>query len=281
MTRRIVITGGDTGLGLACAHRLLTDEVSMVLVGRRGEVLERARGQLLSGHEGADAAVAASGAAAGGEDESSGAAEGAEGETSGAEIHTAVADLTDPDAVQGLADELCGGPSIDVLVLNAGGNAGVGAGEDLHAVARAWREDFEGNVLTAVLLERALRGHLSRPGARVVAMSSIAGLRGSGSYGGAKAALNAWVWSTATALAAEGITVNAVAPGFVPETDFWQPRLEADPSLWESRVAPIPAGRPGTAEEVAEAVAYLASPTAGWTTGQILQVNGGTLLGRG
>ena len=81
----------------------------MVLVGRRGEVLERARGQLLSGHEGADAAVAASGAAAGGEDESSGAAEGAEGETSGAEIHTAVADLTDPDAVQGLADELCGG----------------------------------------------------------------------------------------------------------------------------------------------------------------------------
>lgn len=270
MTRRIVITGGGTGLGLACARRLLTDEVSLVLVGRRGEVLERAREELLAGHDGADLAVAGSGAAAGGE-----------GDTSGPEIHTAVADLTDPDAVQALADQLADGPPVDVLVLNAGGNAGVGAADDLHAVAQAWRDDFDGNVLTAVLLERALRGHLRRPGARIVAMSSIAGLRGSGSYGGAKAALNAWVWSTATALAPEGITVNAVAPGFVPETDFWQPRLEADPSLWESRVAPIPAGRPGTAEEVAEAVAYLASATAGWTTGQILQVNGGTLLGRG
>ena len=46
-------------------------------------------------------------------------------------------------------------------------------------------------------------------------------------------------------------------------------------------MAQIPAGRPGTPEEVAAAVAYLAAPDAGWTTGQILQVNGGTLLGRG
>ena len=52
-------------------------------------------------------------------------------------------------------------------------------------------------------------------------------------------------------------------------------------ALHDSRVAQIPAGRPGTPEEVAAAVSYLAAPDAGWTTGQILQVNGGTLLGRG
>jgi 3-oxoacyl-[acyl-carrier protein] reductase len=67
----------------------------------------------------------------------------------------------------------------------------------------------------------------------------------------------------------------------VPATDFWKGRLEADPSIFDDRVAQIPAGRPGTPEEVAEAVAHLASPEAGWTTGQILQVNGGTVLGRG
>ena len=82
------------------------------------------------------------------------------------------------------------------------------------------------------------------------------------------------------ALAAEGIAVNAVAPGFVPDTEFWQARIEADPDLPRSRASGIPMGRPGTPAEVAEAVAYLASPSAGWTTGQILGVNGGTVLGR-
>ena len=81
-------------------------------------------------------------------------------------------------------------------------------------------------------------------------------------------------------LAKDGITVNAVAPGFVPDTDFWRAD-RADPTVVADRVSPIPMGRPGTPDEIAEAVAYLAGPDAGWTTGQILQVNGGTLLGRG
>jgi 3-oxoacyl-[acyl-carrier protein] reductase len=89
------------------------------------------------------------------------------------------------------------------------------------------------------------------------------------------------VWSEASALAQAGVTVNAVAPGFVPDTEFWRDRIAANPAVAESRVAQIPMGRPGTSREVAEAVAYLASPQAGWTTGQILQVNGGTVLGRG
>lgn len=247
MSRRIVISGGGSGIGLACARALAPTASELVLLGRRESVLQQAVEQL---------------SAAG-------------------RVTTHAVDLTDPVGVQRLADDLTSGPTIDVIVANAGGNAGHAAGESLAEVAQAWRADFDGNVLPTVLLVQALLDHLTTPGARIVAMSSIAGLRGSGAYGAAKAAVNAWTWSTATELAPSGVTVNAVAPGFVPETDFWQPRIAQDPAIYDSRVAPIPMRRPGTADEVAAAVAYLASPDAGWTTGQILQVNGGTLLGRG
>lgn len=250
MTRRIVITGAGSGIGRAIARRLLPEAPSFALVGRRLSALEET------------AAVVRAAAP-------------------GVEITLHSADLADPVAVHNAAAEITSGPLVDVLVLNAGGNFGVSGGSDLGAVADAWRADFEGNVLTTVLLAHALRDHLRAPGGRVVAMSSVAALRGSGAYGAAKAAVNAWVWSEASRLASAGVTVNAVAPGFVPDTEFWHDRIAADPAIVDNRTGQIPMGRPGTPEEVAEAVAYLVDPEAGWTTGQILQVNGGTVLGRG
>jgi len=83
----------------------------------------------------------------------------------------------------------------------------------------------------------------------------------------------------AAELGLDGITVNAVAPGFVPDTEFWEGRLSAQ--VVEPRVEGTLVRRPGTPEEVAEAVAYLASEQAGFTTGQILPVSGGAVLGRG
>ena len=90
--------------------------------------------------------------------------------------------------------------------------------------------------------------------------------------------MHSCVLSLATQLGPDGIA-NAVAPGFIPDTEFWEGRLTHE--VVSVRVNATTVGRPGTPEEVAEAVAYLASEHAGFTTGQILQVNGGWMLGRG
>ncbi|MDM7829896.1 SDR family NAD(P)-dependent oxidoreductase [Cellulomonas edaphi] len=193
---------------------------------------------------------------------------------SGGAFRVEVADLREPDEVQALVDRL---GVVDVLVLNAGGTA-TRHDDGIAGAAAMWLDDFRLNVLTTVLLAEALLPRMSRPGGRIVAMSSVAALRGAGSYGAAKAAVSAWVTGTAAAVAKDGITVNAVAPGFVPETEFWAGRLTDE--LVAGRLAGIPAGRPGTVEEVAEAVAYLTSPRAGWTTGQVLAVHGGSVLAR-
>lgn len=245
MTRAIV-TGGGTGIGRACARRLAADGSEVVIVGRRLDVLTEAAAAI-------NDAVGTS------------------------RVSAEPCDLEDPASVRVLADRLESGPTIDVLVNNAGG-VSLDATDSLEDLAAGWRRDFDNNVMTAVLLTEALLPKLTRPGARIIAMSSVAAFRGAGSYGAAKAAINAWVYGLSATLAGDGITVNAVAPGFVPDTEFWDSRRSDE--LIASRTAGIPMGRPGTPDEVAEAVAYLASPGAAWTTGTILHVNGGAVHSR-
>ena len=239
MTRHALVTGGGTGLGLAITRRLVTDGMTVTIAGRRQEVLDEAAAAL------------------------------------GPAVTTHAADVTDPHAVAGLADALP--DRVDVLVLNAGGTAPT-TGESLAAVADDWTTDFRLNVLSAVLVTEALLPRLPRPGGRVVAMSSVAALRGAGSYGAAKGALNVWVTDLAGRLAADGITANAVAPGFIPETGFWDGRRS--PEIVESRLARIPMGRSGSPDEVAALVGHLASVEAGFTTGQVIGIHGGTVLAR-
>jgi 3-oxoacyl-[acyl-carrier protein] reductase len=239
MTRHALVTGGGTGLGLAITRRLVTDGMTVTIAGRRQDVLDAAAAEL------------------------------------GPSVTTHAADVTDPAAVARLAEALP--DRVDVLVLNAGGTAPT-TGESLAALADDWTTDFRLNVLSAVLVTEALLPRLPRPGGRIVAMSSVAALRGAGSYGAAKGALNVWVTDLAARLAPDGITANAVAPGFIPETGFWDGRRS--PEIVEGRLARIPMGRSGTPDEVAALVGHLASTDAGFTTGQVIGIHGGTVLAR-
>lgn len=242
-----MVSGGGTGIGCAVARAFARSGDRVAIVGRRSHVLERA-------------------------------ARGLRRET-GRSIAWFPADLSRPDDVEWVAKELLSelGPTVDVLVNNAGGVPGTRE-DGVAGVAAAWQAAFTANVLTAVLLTEALTPHLSSPGGRVVTLGSIAALRGGGVYGAAKAALHAWSFSLAAELGPQNVTVNVVAPGYTEHTELFR-----DAMTEERRgrlVSETLVGRAGRPEDVAAAVYYLASPEASFITGQILHVNGGALLGR-
>jgi NAD(P)-dependent dehydrogenase (short-subunit alcohol dehydrogenase family) len=147
-------------------------------------------------------------------------------------------------------------------------------------LAGTWQAAFESNVLTAVHLVEALRPELERAAGRVVLLSSVAALRGSngGPYGAMKAALHAWMYDLARDLGPHGGTANVVAPGFVPDTEFWEGRLSEENRA--ERASQTLVGREGTPREIASLIAWLLGPDGGWVTGQVLSPNGGVVLGR-
>ncbi len=244
-----MVSGGGTGIGRAIAAALVADGDDVVIVGRRADVLERT--------------VAALNAA-----------------PAGGRARAVPADLRDPDAVATAAEKIAAGERVvDVLVNNAGGNFVPRPAADLTELRDQYLVNLTGNVLPAVLLTHALLPHLRRPGGRIVTVTSIAAFRGNASYGAAKAALHPWSAELATRLAADGVTVNVVAPGYVGDTEFYRDRMT--PAFHAERSRQAPVGRGGEPAEVAALVRYLAGPEAGFVTGQIMQINGGALPGRG
>ena len=196
--------------------------------------------------------------------------------------HTVVqADLTDPDAVRRAVDEAADGlGGLDVLVNNAGVF-------ETHSPLRASYEDWQAswsrtlatNLTAAANATFCAIPHLrARGGGAVVNVSSRGAFRGEPecpAYGASKAGLNAFGQSMAQALAAHGISVGTVAPGFV-ETDMAREVLTG-PRGDEVR-AQSPTGRVARPEEVAAAVLWLAAPEAAFSTGTIIDVNGASYL---
>jgi 2-keto-3-deoxy-L-fuconate dehydrogenase len=168
--------------------------------------------------------------------------------------------------------------ALDVLVLNAGIGA-VGTVEDNDDAE--WARVLDVNVLGAVRVTRAALPHLRRSRSAAVvttcSVASYAGLPRRALYGATKGALYALTLAMAADHVAEGIRVNGVAPGTADTP--WVARLleqSSDPAAERTALeARQPMGRLVTAEEVANAIAYLASPLSGSTTGTILGVDGG------
>jgi 3-oxoacyl-[acyl-carrier protein] reductase len=241
MTRLAVVSGGGTGIGRATAGMLAGEGYDVIIVGRRSEVLTDAVKWI------------------------------------GPQATAVTADLADPDQIPAVLDAVAG-RAVDVLVNNAGAFV---AGDDstLAGVAAHWRASFDSNVLTTVLLTEALRPSLRRPGGRIILTSSIAAQRGgAGPYSAAKAALHGFMFDLATKLGPEGVTANVISPGYVIDSEFFDGRMTEEGHA--SRVAATLVKQPGEPSDIAEAVRWLTGPGGRYVTGQIINVNGGSVLGR-
>jgi 3-oxoacyl-[acyl-carrier protein] reductase len=183
------------------------------------------------------------------------------------------ADVTDLEAVEGMAEyviERLG--KLDILI----NNAGITRDRTLKKLAKEdWDRVIEVNLTGAFHCARAVIEHMrERRSGRIISISSVVaqmGNIGQTNYAASKAGLIGLTKSLAREVARRGITVNAVAPGFI-DTEMTQAMPD---EIREQVIATIPMGRTGTPEDVANAALFLASEAASYITGQVLSVNGG------
>jgi len=258
--KTVLVTGSSKGIGAGIARKLAREGAIVVVHGR-----DRAQADDV-----AHAIVARGGRA-----------------------HVVLGDLTDDAAVERLADDA--GKlvrSIDILVNNAGGS---GVAKEDWATARPaqWAQAYDRNVLAALRVTTRLLPAMRRAKwGRVINISSLAATMppaGGADYAACKAGINAMTASLAKAVAAEGITVNAISPGTIHsetlDRKFREAAVQkgvAHDAPWseiERTVLPlfaqVPVGRVGQLDDIANAAAFLASPLAAYITGINLRVDGG------
>jgi 3-oxoacyl-[acyl-carrier protein] reductase len=191
----------------------------------------------------------------------------------GGQAEAASMDVTDAAAIAGtVAAILARSGRIDILV----NNAGITRDQLVLRMKRAdWDAVIETNLsATFQCTQAVLKPMLKQRGGRIVSVTSVvgqAGNPGQANYAASKAGIIGFTKSLALEVASRGITVNAVAPGLI-DTDMTRAMSSGAQQDWESR---IPLGRLGTPDDVAAAVAFLASDEAAYITGQVLAVNGG------
>lgn len=178
------------------------------------------------------------------------------------------------DALIGRAEAEAGTP-LDILINNAGLTRD---GLMMRMKDEDWRQVFTVDLESPFRLCRAaVKSMIRRRTGRIINIASIVGISGNGgqaNYAAAKAGMIGMTKSLAQEIATRGVTVNAVAPGFI-ETAMTQALPD---SQREKLLNAIPIGRMGQPDDVASACVYLASDEAGWVTGMTLSVNGGMLM---
>jgi 3-oxoacyl-[acyl-carrier protein] reductase len=234
--KRALVTGASGGIGAAIARGLHAQGCTVDLAGRRRDALDELAAEL-----GDRCAV----------------------------VTGDIADVAAAEAMVAAADP------VDVLVNSAGITRDMLA---LRLKDADWEAVIDTNLSAAFRLSRAaLRGMIRRRYGRIVNITSIVGVTGNpgqANYAAAKAGLIGMSKALAQEVAARGVTVNCVAPGFI-DTAMTQ---ALDDRQRETLLGRIPTARLGTGADIAAAAVYLASDEAGYVTGQTLHVNGGMAM---
>jgi len=170
---------------------------------------------------------------------------------------------------------------VDVLINAAGFVLGVTTDLPLNEAERLWDEVVDTNLKGSFLMATAVAPCMTRPGGRIINISSIAAFTGgsragSTAYAAAKGGVLGLTYGLARELSPQGITVNAIAPGFIANTGFTG---EWSEERVRGIIAETPVGRGGHVNDVVAATLYLSSPEASFVTGEVLNVNGGWLFG--
>lgn len=185
-------------------------------------------------------------------------------------------DVTDPASLAGFFEALTARGLAPLVLVN---NAGITRDNLLMRMKdEEWRQVIDANLGSIFALSKHfIRGMIKARWGRIVNITSVVGASGNAgqtNYAAAKAGIIGFTKSLAQEVAARGVTVNAVAPGMI-DTDMTRALSDAQR---EALLGRIPAGRLGAADEIAAAVAFLASEQAAYITGETLHVNGGMYM---
>jgi 3-oxoacyl-[acyl-carrier protein] reductase len=240
--KRALVTGGSRGIGRAIAETLVEEGCAVALCARGPEMLDKVAAGLRE---------------------------------RGATVHAEPVDVTDPDALTAFVDrsaqELGG---LDIVVSNV--SAGASKAPD------QWQKSLDGDLIPLVRLIEAAVPHMERQGGgSIISIGTTNAFdtvrpASPNAYSAIKAAVIHHAAAQARALAPKGIRVNTVSPGPIefPGGD-WEKIREGRREVYDEVLAKIPVGRYGRAEDIAAAVAFLASPRSGFTNGVNFVVDGG------
>ena len=241
----VLVTGGGSGIGAACAERIAADGARVTICGRTESKLAETAERI------------------------------------GGNVRYAIADVTSEDDVARLvADAVADAGRLDGVVANAGGGGPLGP-YHLQDVA-AFQQVLTLNVVGTMLLMKHAVPHLAKHGGSFVGMSSVAGALTHpffGAYPVAKAGIEQLIRNAADEYGRAGVRCNAVQPGFT-STELMQVIPRESP-VYESYVTNTPMNGVAEPEDVAQLVRFLIGPESRWITGQVIAVDGGHSLRRG